>query len=339
MTNDLAMRASAEAWAIWQPALQLMLMGERVERPDIPDADWQIIGEVGPIDMQAATRPGPKSGRVARIPVMGSISRRASFWSLMFGGTSVDGLTKALHEVALDDTIGTVLLDIDSPGGTVSGLPELAAEVRKLRESKHVVALANSLTASAAYWIASQADEIVATPEALVGSVGVFSVHEDWSKAMDRIGVKTTYIHAGKFKVEGNPDEPLTPEARDHMQAIVDDAYRLFVADVARGRGISPADVRSKYGEGRVLTAIDAKAAGMVDRIAGFDETVRRLSGVRGDTPTPALPRDDEAVTVEGADPATAAADQEEGEHTGSPQHLGNSLAAKRLRLELLEKS
>jgi len=237
----------------------------------------------------AMTRLGPKSGRVARIPIMGPISRRDSFWSALFGGTSVEGLVKIMRDVAVDETISTVLLDIDSPGGTVAGMPELAAEVRRLRESKHVVALANSMAASAAYWIASQADEIVATPEALVGSVGVFAMHEDWSKLLENAGVKVSYISAGKYKTEGNFEEPLTDEARAHIQSIVDDSYGLFVGDVARGRGVSAADVRANYGEGRALTVKDAKAAGMIDRIAGYDETVRRLAGVKAEDPSTPL--------------------------------------------------
>ena len=270
---DILRHAAAEPWAILPTALQALLANAGVLHVEHDDA----------IAVEALSRPGPKSGRVARIPIVGAIARRDSLWSLLFGGASIERITKALHDVAADDSISTVLLDIDSPGGTVSGLPELAGEVRSLKQSKHVVALANSLTASAAYWIASQADEIVATPEALVGSVGVFAVHEDWSKFYEQNGVKLTYVAAGKYKTEGNFDEPLTDEARAHMQSIVNDAYDLFVSDVAKGRGLAPSRVRAEYGEGRVLTANDAKAAGMIDRIAGASETIQRLAGRRAE--------------------------------------------------------
>ena len=260
--------AMSEPWAMWPVALRALLASRL--RPRANDET---------IETWAVTRPGPKSGRLARIPIIGPISRRDSLWSQMFGGTSVEGAIKMLRAVAAEDAISTVLLDVDSPGGTVAGVPELAHEVRRLGQSKHVVALANSLAASAAYWIASQADEIVATPEALVGSVGVFAVHEDWSKAEEMAGVKLSYISAGKYKVEGNFDEPLTDEARASMQAIVDDAYRLFTEDVAQGRQVSAASVRSGYGEGRVLTAKDAKASGLIDRVASYGETIARLTG------------------------------------------------------------
>lgn len=301
--------AQNELWAILPNHLAAMLTN-----PPSP------VGEGRGEGLLAVTKPGPKSGRVAQISIVGSITRRGSMWEDFFGGASVEGTIAALRNVAADDSVSTVLLNIDSPGGTVDGLPELAAEVRKLRDSKHVVAMANSLAASAAYWLASQADEIVASPEALIGSIGVFTAHQDWSAMLEHMGIKTTYIHAGKYKVEANPDEPLSTEARDHLQSIVDEAYGLFVADVAKGRGVTAAQVRSDYGQGRVLTAKDAKAVGMIDRIAGYHETIGRLTGLKAETPTPALPRDDETVTVEG-------------ETT-----VGNSLATKKRRLELLEK-
>lgn len=305
----IARRASTEVWAIWDKALEALVTdGRHVEYTP---------------ERLAVTRPGPKSGRVVRVPIMGEISHRDSFWSWLTGGSTVEGLIKTLREIGADDSVSTVLLDIDSPGGTVAGIPELANEVRRLSASKHVVALANSLAASAAYWIGSQADEFVATPEAMVGSVGVFAVHEDWSAAMDQAGVKMTYITAGKYKAEGNPAQPLSEEARQHLQTIVDASYDLFVADVAKGRAVSAADVRGNYGEGRVLSAQDAKAAGMIDRIAGYDETVKRLMGVKALTPDPS------PIGEGNGTPAEAA----------GTQSVGNSLAAKRLRLDLLEKS
>ena len=297
-----------ELWAILPEYFEHMQAMLRGESPS------PVVRGHGEGEIVAVTKPGPKSGRVAQISITGTIMRRYSIWS-EFGGASVETTLAMLRNVAADPDVKTVLLNIDSPGGTVDGLPELAAEIRTLRESKHIVALANSLAASAAYWLAAQADEVVATPEALVGSIGVFTAHMDYSALMERMGIKTTYIHAGKYKVEANPDEPLTDEARGHLQGIVDEAYGLFVNDVAKGRGVSAATVRSDFGEGRVLTAKDAKAAGLIDRIAGYHETVARLTGIKAEEPSPV------------------------GEGGGEGFTVGNSLAAKRLRLELLEKS
>lgn len=311
-----------ELWSILPEVLEAMLA--RLRAGTLPEPTAK------PDEIVAVSKPGPKSGRVAQISVVGTITRRGSIWSDFFGGASVEGTIAALRSVAADDGISTVLLNIDSPGGTVDGLPELAAEVRKLRDSKHVVAMANSLAASAAYWLASQADEIVATPEALIGSIGVFTVHQDWSKMLDQMGIKTTYISAGKYKVEANPDQPLTEEAQQHLQSIVDEAYGLFVADVAKGRNVTAAQVRSDYGQGRVLTAKDAKAAGMIDRIAGYHETISRLTGLKAES-------DVSSPQASGGDP-NGCPTEALGHDDDTAQIVGNSLAAKRLRLELLEK-
>jgi ClpP class serine protease len=99
---------------------------------------------------------------------------------------------------------------------------------------------------------------------------------------LEQEGVKVTLISAGKHKVEGNPFEPLSEEAMAFKQARVDEAYAQFVRDVARGRGVSVADVRGGYGEGRALTAKDAKAAGLIDRIATMEDTIGRLVGRTG---------------------------------------------------------
>jgi signal peptide peptidase SppA len=137
--------------------------------------------------------------------------------------------------------------------------------------------------ASAAYWIGSAASEVVATPSAMVGSVGVVVVHMDESKALEMLGVKPTFITAGKYKAEGDPAQPLTDAARERLQEMVDQYYAAFVGGVARGRGVPVAEVRTSYGQGRLLTAREGLAAGMVDRIATLDETLGRvLTGKRG---------------------------------------------------------
>jgi ClpP class serine protease len=110
----------------------------------------------------------------------------------------------------------------------------------------------------------------------MVGSVGVYTIHEDLSKALDQLGVKLTYISAGKFKVDGNDAEPLSDTARAHMQGIVDAMYSRFVGDVALGRGVTPTAVANGYGQGEAVTADEALSLHMVDRIATLDDTVNR---------------------------------------------------------------
>lgn len=224
--------------------------------------------------------PATRGGKgVAVLPVRGVIAHRMGAMDESSGGISTERLSGMLSQVLADDSVGTILLDIDSPGGSVPGLTEFAGRLFEAREQKRIVALVNGLAASAAYWIASQAHEIVSIPSGMAGSIGVFTAHADLSEKLAKEGVKVTVISAGKHKVDGQPFQPLSDEHKAHVQAQVDEAYGWFVRDVARGRGVSVADVRSGFGEGRVLAAKDAKAAGLIDRIATADETVSRLLG------------------------------------------------------------
>lgn len=223
-----------------------------------------------------------RAGRgVAVIPIHGIIAHRMSGMSMSSGGASTEAIGKMVDQAAADSSIGTILYDINSPGGTVTGVPELAAKMFALRGQKRQVAAVNGMAASGAYWLAAQADEIVSMPTGMAGSIGVFSSHADLSKALEQEGVNITLISAGKFKTEGNQFGPLSDEARDVMQARVDAAYDQFVRDVARGRGTSVDEVRSRYGAGRVLTGHDAKKDGLVDRIETIDATIARLTAAR----------------------------------------------------------
>jgi signal peptide peptidase SppA len=232
----------------------------------------------------AAARPSARiSGAVGVLPLYGVISHRQGLMSDTSGGTSVEGFTKQFRVMLADPQVGAIVLDVDSPGGAVDGVDELSAEIYRARGAKPIVAVANSLAASAAYWIATAADELVVTPSGEVGSVGVIAAHEDVSKFQESEGVKTTLISAGKYKSEGNAYEPLTPEAKDYLQSRVDDYYNLFTATVARNRGVGVQAVRDGYGEGRVVGAKKAKADGMVDRIDTLDATIERLMKRRKD--------------------------------------------------------
>jgi signal peptide peptidase SppA len=182
-----------------------------------------------------------------------------------------------LRAALQDETVSQILIDIDSPGGSVYGVAELADEIVSARAQKPVVAIANSLAASAAYWIGCSASEFYVTPGGEVGSIGVWQAHQDYSKAMDEAGVKTTLISAGKFKVEGNPYAPLDEEAQGFMQSRVDDYYAAFTKAVAKGRGVPISQVRDGMGQGRVLGADAALASSMVDGIATFEDVVKKM--------------------------------------------------------------
>lgn len=225
---------------------------------------------------------------IAVLPLYGVVTQRGNMVDDISGpgSTSTQQFTSVLRQMLADDTVGQILIDIDSPGGSVYGVAELASEIVKARAQKPVIAVANSLAASAAYWIGCSASEFYVTPGGEVGSIGVWQAHFDYSKALEEEGVKPTLISAGKFKVEGNPYVPLDEQAQAFMQSRVDDYYNAFIEAVALGRGVSVNDVRSGMGEGRVLGADAALDAGMVDGIATFDDVLARMqASVRSKQP------------------------------------------------------
>jgi len=225
-----------------------------------------------------------QGGRVALIPLIGVMAQRSLPGDSTGTSVSTDETGRLIDRAAADSSIKAIVLDIDSPGGSVSGTRELAAKVRTARDVKPVIAQVDSIAASAAYWVASQATEVVSTPGGITGSIGVLAIHEDLSAALEKEGIKHTIISAGKHKAEGSPFEPLSDETRAHYQERVDESYRDFVADVAAGRGVSPKMVEADYGQGRVLSSERALAAGMIDRIATFDETLARFAAPQPNT-------------------------------------------------------
>jgi signal peptide peptidase SppA len=263
-------------WALHPSKLAEMLavLAFRASGKEFTDAEIEArIGDA------AAARQAPTSrGAVAVIPIRGVIAHRISGMEDTSGGTSCEKIATMIDRV-VSESVGTIVYDFDTPGGTVPGIQELAAKMFALRGQVRQIAQLNSLAASAGYWLAAQCDERICMPSGAAGSIGVYTAHQDLSQALEREGIDITLISAGKYKVEGSPFGPLSPEAKAVKQASVDAAYAQFTKDVARGLGVSPADVRNGYGEGRVLDAKDAKAAGLIDRIATMEETLGRLVG------------------------------------------------------------
>ena len=222
---------------------------------------------------------GGAGNGIAVLPLYGMLTQRGNMVDDVSGPGSVSTqqFAASLRQALTDESVSQILIDIDSPGGSVYGVAELADEIISARAQKPVIAIANSLAASAAYWIGACASEFYVTPGGEVGSIGVWQAHQDYSKAMDEAGVKTTLISAGKFKVEGNPYTPLDEDAQAFMQSRVDDYYAAFTKAVAKGRGVSIAQVRDGMGQGRVLGAEAALASNMVDGIASLDDVVRKM--------------------------------------------------------------
>jgi capsid assembly protease len=264
-------------WVIDPEALPALVEAHRAR----PRALDRLTAAAAAATPRAARRGAGQraGGTVAVIPLTGVLTPRASLLSFLFGGGGglVD-FRDMFREAVNSPDVGAIVLDVDSPGGLIDLVPETAAEVRAARGAKPIVAVVNTMAASGAYWIACQADELVVTPSGVAGSIGVYMVHEDWSGWNEQQGIVPTYISAGKYKVEGNPDQPLSEEAAADWQREADDLYGLFVADVAAGRGVSEDQVRSGYGQGRtVRPAARVLEAGLADRVDTLENVIGEL--------------------------------------------------------------
>ena len=252
--------------AILEEIVDRHISGEKL---DAEEVQARIHGAMPPASRKVAS--------VAVLPLFGTIFPRANMMTEVSGATSAETFGQQFSALVNDPEVNAIVLDVNSPGGQVAGVEELSSRIYAARGSKPIVAVANHLMASAAYYIGTAADEVVVTPSGEVGSIGVFSIHSDMSKALEQEGVKVTLISAGKYKVAGNPYEPLSEEAFAAEQSRVNDYYAAFVKSVARNRGVKVSAVKGGFGEGRVVGAQAAVDEGMADRVGTLDETIVRL--------------------------------------------------------------
>ncbi len=200
-----------------------------------------------------------KMGTIARIPISGIIGKHMSIMETMCGGCDLAFVQKGLEKAMADPDIQTIVLDINSPGGTVTGVPEFAAMVRRAREVKPCVAFTETLMCSAAMWIGAQAEMIFATPSARIGSIGVYRTWLDDSAALAQDGMKRELFEAGAHKAAGL--RPITEEERAIFQAEVDSIHADFKAEVLSQRpGVPEAAM-----QGLVYWGARAQDMGLVD--------------------------------------------------------------------------
>lgn len=268
-------------WAILPETMDVI-----VEVMDLRRAG-QMLGEDEIMARLEAAREkqGPRGGKkternVAVLPIYGTIHPKINLMSEMSGGTSVEAIRANLRAALADDTIDAIVFDIDSPGGSVDGIPELADEIFQSRGKKPMLAVANTMMASAAYWLGSQADRIHASPSAAVGSIGVVAVHEDHSARLEKAGVKPSFITSSIHKAEGNHAQPLSKDARDYVQGQVDYFGELFHEAVARGRSTDAETVAKDYGKGRVYNVAQATDVGMVDDVMTLEGTIAEAAAL-----------------------------------------------------------
>lgn len=252
-------------WLMERSAMKRLLIAAHQATPESIGAAQERF-----LASQRSVAPDMIAG-VAVINVSGPITYRDSFFSYYFGGASVERMQAQFRTALADPAVTAILFRVDSPGGTVDGVPEFGTEIFKARGQKPIAAVSDTLNASAALWISSQADQLLVAPSSQTGSIGVWMAHEDDSKFLEELGIKITLIFAGTHKVDGNPFEPLPDDVKARYQGEVDEAHAEFIAAVARGRGVSVADVRKNYGQGLCYGAKEAVTLGIADRIATFE--------------------------------------------------------------------
>jgi signal peptide peptidase SppA len=212
---------------------------------------------------------------IAVIPVFGTLVRRTVGLEAQSGLTSYASLGQQLADAVADPNVKAILLDVDSPGGEAGGVFDLADQLFAARKAKPIWAVANEEAFSAAYAIAAAASKIYVSRTGGVGSIGVIAVHLDQSQAEADAGLKYTAIYAGARKNDLSPHEPLSDPARATLQTEVDRVYEMFVATIARTRGLTTDAVKAT--EAGLFFGADAVAAGLADKLGTFDDALADL--------------------------------------------------------------
>ena len=223
---------------------------------------------------------------------------------VFFSGSSEDGLTKEfanLQKIELngaimdvskvlsdiekakkDENIKGVLFVVDSPGGAVSPSVEVAYAIKELKELKPVVTYASGTIASGSYYASIWSDKIIANPGSMVGSIGVIMQGFEASELLDKLGLKTQTVKAGKYKESGTPTRKWTAYEEEQLKSVIDDTYNMFISDVASARKLK-VENHTSFADARIFTSKQAKEVGLIDEVATLSyakQTIIELSKV-----------------------------------------------------------
>lgn len=196
---------------------------------------------------------------------------------------------RRIEQLAETKGVKAIVLDINSPGGSVGAVQEVYMRIQRVKKEKHIpfVALFDDVAASGGYYIASACDKIVAHPGTLTGSIGVIFNVSNMEGLFSKVGYKSDPIKSGKHKDIGSPARPMTPEERAILQALIDDAYGQFVQAVADGRHMSVEDVKP-LADGRIYSGNQALANHLVDQLGDSQDAVKlaaQMGGIKDEKP------------------------------------------------------
>jgi signal peptide peptidase SppA len=260
-------------WAI-TPESFAALLSEIAHRTFFADREFSLL--------KSSTLGNSQSNKVALVPVQGILTKDSP-WA----GTTYGAIASGVEQAVSNPSVKRIVLAVDSPGGEVTGLPETAEVIRRAAKEKPVSAMVEGTSASAAYWLTSQASDITLAPSSEVGSVGVRMMHVDVSKAMEDAGLKVTELYSGDFKTEWSPFKPLSDAATEDMQKRLDSVHRDFLNAVASGRGprVTAKISAARFGEGRMFSASDAMGHGLADVVQAPREFYRAVTAAGEDNP------------------------------------------------------
>lgn len=251
-------------WAILPDALEAIC--EIAARQTDIDALESKLGRPLENTESAYTR-----GSTAIIPIIGPTIPRANMFSRISGATSYEVIARDLREAVDNPSVSSIVLNIDSPGGAALGVAELATHIFEARKSKKVVAYVGAKAASAAYWLASAAGEVVINRTAMLGSIGAVVGFD--KKSDDDIRGEIVSSQSPYKRID-----PTTEQGKARVQAMVDNLAALFIDDVAEFRNVSVDKVMSDFGQGDMLIGKAAVDAGMADSLGSLEGLLARLA-------------------------------------------------------------
>jgi ClpP class serine protease len=273
---------TAEPWAIMPSSLQTMV--QILQRHSMPEASMREAPEYAKRDLELMAGPGAQRlagtsrtfliDGVAVLPITGPIFPRANMMTEYSGATSISMLTDDYRRALASEEVGAILLMIDSPGGAVSGISAFADIVSAGAKKKDTTAFVAGTAASAAYWIAAAAKEIVIDDTGIVGSIGVVAAmaKQVAPDANGDLWVEIVSTNAPNKRVD-----PTSEEGHSEIVSTLDALEKIFIGSVAKGRGTTATRVKAEFGAGGVRVGADAVAIGMADRVANYDSTLTAL--------------------------------------------------------------
>lgn len=258
--------AAGRFWAIEPDALRslLQIAAREGDLSALATRSGRPMNDAAAVDLR---------GDVAIIPVRGPIFRYAGLFTEVCGATATATLARDFQAALDNPAVRTIALDIDSPGGEVTGIHEFVNQVYAARSRKTIKAYVGGMGASAAYWIASAASQIVVDDIATLGSIGVVSTYTDTRQRDEKAGLRRVEIVSS-----ASPDkrlDPATEKGRASIQAVVDRLADVFIGDVARNRGVSRERVINGFGKGGLLVGADAVRAGMANGLGSLEGLIR----------------------------------------------------------------